>query len=63
MNVSGHYCAYLIRTIDLFAQNIMQECLEEGKSWHYGVICSVCPTCPEHGLSSHWVNLQNPAAF
>lgn len=28
-------------------------------------ICSVsvCPTCPEHGLSSHWVNLHNPAAF
>lgn len=37
MNVSGLYCWYLIRTIDLFAQNIMQECLEEGKSWHCGV--------------------------
>lgn len=37
MNVSGLYCAYLIRAIDLFAQNIMQECLEEGKSWHCGV--------------------------
>lgn len=24
---------------------------------------SVCPTCPGHGLSSHWVDLHNRVAF
>lgn len=31
------YSSYLIRAIDVLANHIMQECLEEGKSWHWSL--------------------------